>query len=93
MPALGGPAEVVTYRGIGSSSRHPCLGTGRPGRDRPLIGTCVENVGGTGAQGADCAGRHSGKIVPLSHDRGGCPSDQVWISLDDGAYACSDPKQ
>jgi DUF2934 family protein len=33
MPALGGPAEVVTYRPIGSSFRHPCLGTGRRGRD------------------------------------------------------------
>ncbi len=33
MPALGGPAEVVTYRPIGSSFRHPCLGTGRPCRD------------------------------------------------------------
>ena len=33
MPALGGPAEVVTYRRIGSSFRHPCLGTGRRGRD------------------------------------------------------------
>ncbi len=33
MPALGGPAQVVTYQRIGSSLRHPCLGTGRPGRD------------------------------------------------------------
>src|SRR5689334_9764128 len=33
MPALGGPAEVVTYRLIGSFFRHPCLGTGRRGRD------------------------------------------------------------
>jgi len=61
--------------------------------DRHLIGTCLENVGGTGVQGADCAGPHSGKIVSLSHDREGCPVDHVSISLDDGAYACSDPKQ
>lgn len=61
--------------------------------DRRLIGTCVENMGGTGVQGADCAGPHSAKIVSLSHDRDGCPVDHVSISLDDGAYACSDPNQ
>src|SRR5207245_5113262 len=33
MPALGGPAQVVAYRRIGSSLRHPSLGTGRRGRD------------------------------------------------------------
>lgn len=61
--------------------------------DRQLIGTCVENVGSTDVKAASCSGAHSGKIVSLSHDRGGCLSDQVSISLDDGAYACSDPKQ
>ena len=61
--------------------------------DRSLIGTCVENVGSAGASKAGCLGAHSGKIVSLSHDKMGCPTDQVSIALDDGAYACSDPKQ
>jgi hypothetical protein len=30
MPASGGPAFVVTHLEMGSSSRHPILGTGRP---------------------------------------------------------------
>lgn len=61
--------------------------------DRKLVGTCVENVGSTDVRGAPCSGAHSGKIVSLSHDRDGCASDQVSISLEDGAYACSNPKQ
>lgn len=61
--------------------------------DRSLIGTCIQNVGSTGAANADCLGAHSGKIVSLSHDKNGCRTDQVPIALDDGAYACSDPKQ
>jgi len=61
--------------------------------DRQLMGTCVENVGSTDVKAAPCSGAHSGKIVSLSHDKEGCASNQVSISLDDGAYACSDPKQ
>jgi hypothetical protein len=61
--------------------------------DRQLIGTCVENVGSTDVRGVACSGAHSGKIVSLSHDKEGCASDQVSIALDDGAFACSDPKQ
>jgi hypothetical protein len=61
--------------------------------DRRLIGTCVQNVGSTDVQAADCSGPHNGKIVSLRHDKEGCTTEQVSISLDDGAYACADPKQ
>lgn len=82
---------VIIVAGLAQSARND-INT-FSAADRRLIGTCVENVGGTDARGADCSGAHSGKIVSLRHDREGCATDQVSISLDDGAFACSDPRQ
>jgi hypothetical protein len=83
---------VVIIGGVAADSARNDINT-FSAADRRLIGTCVQNVGSTDVRAADCLGAHSGKIVSLRHDKEGCTTEQVSISLDDGAYACADPKQ
>src|SRR5690348_14082449 len=98
MPALGGPAEVVTYRAIGSSFRHPCLGTGRRGRDlcnEPPIRDTSESHGQR-----DCRARrraewltHNGAMRPepeapsVAVKSTTSPTIAPWLAVRDAARA------
>lgn len=63
-----------------------------PPADQAYIGTCAQKVG-VEWQATDCSATHGGKVVSLSHDASGCPSQDTAAKLDDGNYICIDTSQ
>jgi hypothetical protein len=63
-----------------------------PADDQAYIGECAQHSG-TEWTTVDCVGPHDGKVVSLSHDRGGCPSQDRAAKLPDGNYTCIDTSQ
>jgi hypothetical protein len=63
-----------------------------PAADQQLIGACAQKSGTTWST-TDCAATHNGKVVSLSHDASGCPSQDTPVKLDDGNFTCIDTTQ
>jgi hypothetical protein len=63
-----------------------------PAADQAYIGACAQKVG-TEWNITDCAATHNGKVVSLSHDASGCPSQDTPVKLDDGNFTCIDTSQ
>jgi hypothetical protein len=63
-----------------------------PAADQAYIGTCVQQAGNVWSA-TDCVATHNGKVVSLSHDASGCPSQDTPVKLDDGNFTCVDTSQ